>query len=131
MRAKLTGRDSCRCKTHDNLQKKLNTLVKEKAVERVDFETLSSKVNCNIESEMCISNNCLVCKSKPAVDMTSTEGAKIVKWYSWKGRREEIMKGERKMEVTKMVKVEEEGKLRDLIEDFNKTVKHVFLNMSS
>lgn len=126
VRAKLTDRDSCLCKTHDNLQKKLNTLVKEKAVERVDLETLCSKVNCNIESEMCMSNNCLVCKNKSAVDMTSTEGAKIVKWYSWKSRREEIMKGERKMEVTKTVKVEEEGRLQDLIEDFNKTVKHVF-----
>ncbi|CAH0560416.1 unnamed protein product [Brassicogethes aeneus] len=125
VRAKLTDRDSCLCKRHDNLQKMLATLVKEKVTTERNLELLCDVVCCNTESLLCMTNGCKTCQDKNAIDAKEVAHDKVVRWFAWKTTKEEFEKNGKKIQVRKTVKAVAEGKLGELIQTFNKDIKQV------
>lgn len=129
VRAKLTDRDSCLCKKHDNLQKKLDTLLKEKLIVVRNLESVCNMVCCSTESLLCMTNKCKQCKDKKAIDTVEIpefDNNKMVRWKEWKTVKQEIEKDGKKNQVSKATLSEETGKLSNLIFNFNKEIKQVF-----
>lgn len=127
VRPKLTDRDSCLCKRHSNLQFKLDVFKKLKLSEEANIERLCSAVVCSVDSKDCMFNKCQQCKDKEAIPEEKIKDEnKIVKWFAWKVEKYEKVKQNKKFIISKTVKVEESGKLKDLCLDINHELKSKF-----
>ena len=129
------SRNTCLCKTCDNLQLKANVLLKTKVVNTARLEHLASAFCCSTDSVQCMFGLCSLCKASkyPAhTDMfemsTEVDMSQPVSWNEWKNstekRKQKQHDGEMKeFEVKVIKKVEVCGTFGELFDAFESDMR--------
>ena len=84
-------RDTCLCKTHENLQCKADKMSAENAVRTRDINLLVQDIVCSSDSKQCMYRECQNCKNKKVKTFEEEKDlhGNQTWWYVWKYRREE------------------------------------------
>jgi len=85
MKPTAKDRDTCLCKTHENLKFKLETAKKENMLITNDLKAVVEQITCSSNEKECMYRECVKCKDKKLA-MTLNEEGTQVKWHVWKKR---------------------------------------------
>lgn len=124
---KLTDRNTCLCKRHDNIQLMVNKLHREGATETNDLSWHYKQLVCDANNQKCMYGECTLCEDKqlPRIDqsMVNTE----VTYHQWVTKQEERSKltshGEEKFQVKVTVKEPIRIRLSELYAKFEAELK--------
>ncbi|XP_069139889.1 uncharacterized protein [Argopecten irradians] len=133
LKATEKDRETCLCKTHENLCFKLNKCFQEQIIKSNNIETFLKDVTCNIENKDCMYRDCSNCKDRCITLSDDVDSGKQTWWFVWKNRREEREKqknGQGTTTVNITVKEKEYGSRQILTEELNKDIskasRHIF-----
>ena len=113
-----TDRETCLCKTCENLRFKAESLQKIKAVPDGSIENLVKHVACNAKSQTCMYNNCGICKEK-SFEVSNDIINDTVTWHAWRAAEKEIVKDGKDKQISVVVKELQSGTVGDLLEVFS------------
>ena len=115
-------RDTCQCKTHENLSflatklKKLNLLTSD------NLEDLTEDITCDTGKKACMYNTCEKCKDA-TIGIPDHEALEEVTWTQWKTVKEKRKIKNKEQDVTMTQKVDVVGTTEELISTFNTQLK--------
>lgn len=133
LKATEVTRDTCLCKRHTNMSLKSSKLKQMKLISEKDPHLIYPSIVCDKTSAKCMYHLCAKCKDKN-VPVNECDKESNVKWEEWvtKSEMREKKKDVGKVQIPVKVsaKVEVNGTLGDLIDDFQNEMQqftvHVF-----
>ena len=84
----LSDRETCLCKTCENIQYMANSLFQKGVLETKRLETLMERIVCNPKFKCCMYRECELCKTK-SLDSNDVDKEAPVTWQTWKSKTEE------------------------------------------
>lgn len=126
---KVTERDTCACKLHENVNFRVKKL-KQEGILQNECD-VNRMVTCSDNNFKCMYNECEQCKNKHFDVPNDYDRNKKVSFFSWENRCEEYEKNGTKHKVQKTVKIVNETTLEDVVKETEsiineKFTKHIF-----
>lgn len=126
--AKLSDRDTCACKVHQNFELKVFSLKNVKVIKQNNTTELLNSLVCSTKEEACMTGLCVTCGGKKP--NFSYNDDFLIKYEEWNSVQEERNIKGRKKTVKKCVKERKYARVSQLLKQLEKELepfkKHVF-----
>lgn len=131
---KVDSRDTCLCKLHENIKRRIEKLHLLKVIYSRNPEEICEQLVCDLKSKACCYGDCLRCRNKELCDvkLTDIQGNQVT-FCQWVNRSEEIptKDGKSMRKIQKTVKQTEQATVDTLFGETidmlrHKYIRHIF-----
>ena len=119
-------RDTCLCKTCENMISLVESLKKLKAIETTNLESLVKETVCSVDEKGCMYGNCNICKDMD-VKLNIENHHEQTTWAQWKTTKVcKTFKNGDKKEINIVAKEDENGSVGRLAEFFHDKLRSTY-----